>query len=341
MELSEKKLSDMLEQIPTFSQSVLRILELTGDVNCSTKELVNQIAHDPILTVKVLKLVNSAFFGLSREVTSIQQSVVYIGINTIKNLAISVAAMGALPKTNKAGLDMLHSLLTAVVAKQLAQKRRVPNTEVSSYFISGLLHDIGQIIFSQAQPEIYQEVINEAKLLEDPLHIIEQKAFNINHAEIGARLAEKWQLPTTMVQAIRNHHSPRQMSGDQDMDKSIFVANQVAKLLAKELLAKELLAKELLAKELLAKELLAKELLAKEILAKEILAKEILAKELLATDTPDETSLEEGKSPITSMEDVPVNIQGWLKIPIDQVADSLENLQAEVENAKLFIQMTD
>ena len=66
MELSEKNISNMLEKIPTFSQSVIRILDLTSDVNFSTKELVNQISHDPILTVRVLRLVNSAYFGLSR-----------------------------------------------------------------------------------------------------------------------------------------------------------------------------------------------------------------------------------------------------------------------------------
>ena len=119
MELSQENISNMLDEIPTFSQSVVRIIELTNDIDSSNKELVGQITNDPILTAKVLKLVNSAYFGLARTVDSIQHSVVYVGINTIKNLALSVAALGSLPQTNKAGLDMkdfwLHSLKTAVV----------------------------------------------------------------------------------------------------------------------------------------------------------------------------------------------------------------------------------
>lgn len=233
MELSEQNINDMLEDIPTFSQSVIRILELTADINCPTKDLVSHITHDPILTARVLKLVNSAYFGLSRKVTSIQQSVVYVGINTIKNLAVSVAAMGSLPQSNKAGLDMssfwLHSLVTAVVAKLLAEKNNVPSADVSTFFISALLHDIGEIIFSQVHPTIYEGVLEEAKKMERPLHDIEQEIFGINHAGLGALLAEKWKLPQSMADAIRYHHDPKQIGEDQILNRIVFVANQVAK----------------------------------------------------------------------------------------------------------------
>lgn len=235
MELSEKNINDMLEDIPTFSQSVIRILELTADINCPTKDLVSHITHDPILTARVLKLVNSAYFGLSRKVTSIQQSVVYVGINTIKNLAVSVAAMGSLPQSNKAGLDMssfwLHSLVTAVVAKLLAEKNDIPGAEVSTFFISALLHDIGEIVLSQAHPSIYEGVLEEAKKMERPLYEIEQEVFGLNHATVGARLAEKWKLPQAMADAIRYHHDPNQISDDQMLNRIVFVANQLAKTL--------------------------------------------------------------------------------------------------------------
>lgn len=233
MELTAENIPSMLEKIPTFSQSAIRILEITADVNCAPKDLVGQISHDPILTARVLKLVNSAYFGLSRKVESIQQSVVYVGINTIKNLAISVAAMGALPRTNEAGLDMsnfwTHSLITAVIAKLVAQKVGVARTEVSGFFISGLLHDIGQIIFSTAQPEAYAKVLKEAREMQKPLHVLEQEEFGINHAELGAMLAEKWQLPASMVCAIRQHHDPEKMADDEITGRAVFVANQISK----------------------------------------------------------------------------------------------------------------
>jgi len=291
MELSKKNISDMLEDIPIFSQSVMRILELTSDIDCSTKELVGHITHDPILTARVLRLVNSAYFGLSRKVISIQQSVVYVGINTIKNLAVSVAAMGALPQSNKAGLDMadywLHSLVTAVVAKLLAQKNNVPSADVSTFFISALLHDIGQIIFSQAHPYIYQGVLEEAKKMQVPLQDIEQEIFGIDHAELGALLAEKWKLPEMMVDAIRFHHEPDQipdsvlLSESEILNRIVFVANQVTKV------------------------------------------------------------LDGNEKEISMSSAIPSSIQSWLGGPIEKVADSLPNLEKEIESAKIFIQFSN
>ena len=283
MELSEKNISDMLEDIPTFSSSVMRILELTANVDCPTKELVGHITHDPILTGRILKLVNSAYFGLSRRVTSIQQSVVYVGINTIKNLAVSVAAMGSLPQTNKAGLDMadfwLHSLEAAVVAKLLAQKNNVAPVEVSTFFISALLHDIGKIIFSQAYPTTYVGVLEEAKKKEKPLQDIEQEVFGVNHATLGGLLAEKWKLPEPMVDAIRNHHGPHRENESGILNRVVFVANQVTKY------------------------------------------------------------IDHDYTEISMPSRIPSSIETWLGEPIEQVANSLLNLEKEIESAKVFIRM--
>jgi len=284
MELSEQSISGMLEKIPTFSQSVLRILQLTADIDCSPKDLVAQISHDPILTARVLKLVNSAYFGLSRKVDSIHQSVVYVGINTIKSLAISIAAIGSLPRTNEAGLDMSnfwsHSLETAVVSKLLAQKAGVPRTEVSAFFIGGLLHDIGQIIFSLVQPGEYREVLDEAKQMQRPLHVIEQEVFGLDHGSLGALLAEKWQLPGLMVEAIRHHHDSEQNDSEQVMNRAVFAANEVAKFIA------------------------------------------------------------EDDERISMISDMPDAIRSWLGSPFEEIADSLPNLEDEIDSAKVFIQLS-
>lgn len=284
MELSEENISKMLEDIPTFSQSVIRILELTADIDSSPKDLVAQVSHDPILTAKLLKVVNSAYFGLSRKVDSIQQSVVYVGINTIKNLAISAAAMGSLPRTNKAGLNMedfwSHSVVTAVVTKLLAEKLAVPKTDQAAYFISGLLHDIGQLIFSQAQPEAYLEILAEANKMQRPLHEIEQEVFGIDHAALGALLAERWQLSQNMVDAIRYHHEPLLDDNMAAMNWLVFVANQVSK-----------------------------------------------------TVTEDEIQ-------ISMASPLPEKILGLLETPFDELADSLPNIEEEIENAKVFVQLT-
>src|SRR5262245_9703103 len=115
MTINHDELLKLVDNMPTFPSSAHRIIELTNDMNCAPKDLVKVIEHDPILTLNVLKLVNSAYFGLAAKVTSVKHAVVYLGINTVKNLALSIAAMGALPSQNELGFNMSnfwwHSLV--------------------------------------------------------------------------------------------------------------------------------------------------------------------------------------------------------------------------------------
>src|ERR1035437_1151040 len=101
-----KDLPAMVEKMPAFTQNVLRVIELTSDINSDPKDLVEVIQCDPILMMRILKLVNSPYFGLAQKISSINHAVVYIGINTVKNLALSTAIIGVLPRTNAAGFDM-------------------------------------------------------------------------------------------------------------------------------------------------------------------------------------------------------------------------------------------
>lgn len=232
------KLEKLVDKMPAFPNSVHQILTLTSDINSSPKELVEVIEHDPILTLKVLKLVNSAYFGLSREVTSIKKAVVYIGLNTIKNVAISVAAIGVLPKKNLSGYSMddfwLHSLTTASVARLLAKSKGVSEANLSDYFVTSLLHDIGQLALAQFIPELFKKAFDKSKeesiLIQDAERII----IGEDHAEVGAMLGEKWQLPENLIHCIRHHHRMHEFDDAPILEKTIFVANQVSKLVVDE-----------------------------------------------------------------------------------------------------------
>lgn len=238
MQASTEELVKLVDGMPTFSQNVVRIMELTGDINAAPKDLVRLVEHDPILTMKVLKLVNSAYFGLSKKVTSVKQGVVYIGFNTIKNLAVSIAAMGALPRTNNAKFNMddywLHSLLTASIAKLLAQQRGFPRTEITSFFLAGLLHDIGEVVFAQFRGEQYSKVLQASAERACAVEVAEEEAFGTNHAIVGALLAERWQLAAELVECIRHHHDLSDVTEPDALTLAVFAANQAAKLHAGE-----------------------------------------------------------------------------------------------------------
>lgn len=231
----QAKLEALVEKMPAFPASVSSILKLTANPSCAPKELVGVIEHDPILTVKILKLVNSAYFGLAREITSVKQSIVYVGLNTIKNVAISIATIGVLPNKSPSGYSLEqflnHTLTTAAIARVLARRNGVDSKDLGDYFVSSLLHDIGQLMMAQLLPKGFQKV---QQLLESkPMQLFEaeKRVFGVDHAEVGALLAERWQLPPQLVDTIRFHHRLCDSPEVSQLMKTVFVANQLSKLM--------------------------------------------------------------------------------------------------------------
>ncbi len=232
MPIEHEQLIEMVDKIPAFPHSVHQVLALTASADCAPKELVSVIECDPILTLKVLKLVNSAFFGLSKEIDSVNRAVIYVGINTIKNLAISVATAGALPTSNKAGLDMNqfwnHSLSVGVIAKQLASNRDVKGSDVSSYFVAGLLHDIGKILFAYFFPMEYKDALTESYESGTPIYVAEKKLLTLNHCDVGAILAKEWHLPQELFCGMERHHQTQFSDADDIISMAIFAADQIS-----------------------------------------------------------------------------------------------------------------
>jgi putative nucleotidyltransferase with HDIG domain len=226
-----KKLTAAVDGMPAFPKSVQRVLELTRDVNSTPKDLVEVIDKDPVLTVKILKVVNSAYYSLPKQITSVGHSVVYLGFNTIKNLALSIAAIGMLPKTNEAGFDgqqyLLHSLATAAIAKQLALK--VGDADPMDCFIAGLLHDFGKVVLAQFMPAEFRQALQVSQQQGSSLHLALRATLGVDHAVVGAMLVEKWRFAPNLVDTIRYQYGPE--LADSDMIACVFAANQVSKKL--------------------------------------------------------------------------------------------------------------
>lgn len=229
-ELSQK-LTAAVDSMPAFPKSVQRILELTRDVNSTPKDLVEVIDKDPVVTVKILKVVNSSYYSLPKQITSIGHAVVYMGFNTIKNLALSIAAIGMLPKDNASGFDaqqyLLHSLATAAMAKQLAA--RVDNADPMDCFIAGLLHDFGKVVFAQMMPVEFKAALSKSQTSGAPLHETLRGEIGADHVLVGAMLVEKWRFAPHLIETIRHQH-PSDFK-DTDMIACVFGANQISKQL--------------------------------------------------------------------------------------------------------------
>ncbi|MDX8382620.1 MAG: HDOD domain-containing protein [Ghiorsea sp.] len=227
----QEKIIAMVDAMPAFPQSVHKVLNLTADINCSPKDVIQAIEHDPVMTAKMLKLVNSAFYSLPRKITSMKHAVVYIGINTVKNLALSIATVGMLPAHNKADFDMpdflLHSLATASIARKLAEMVPRQGFDAVDFFVAGLLHDFGKVVLVRSMPNEFALALAKAKDEGISLVLAEKEVMGIDHCHVGGVLGEKWKFPDGLVQAIREHH--RVDLASNVLRDCVFVSNQICK----------------------------------------------------------------------------------------------------------------
>ncbi len=229
-ELSQK-LANAVDKMPAFPKSVQRILELTRDVNCTPRDLVQVIDKDPVVTVKVLKVVNSAYYRLPKQITSISHAVVYLGFNTIKNLALGIAAIGMLPKHNEAGFDvdqyLLHSLSTAGIAKLLASQ--IDDADPMDCFIGGLLHDFGKVVLAQFLPVEFKQALTASAADGSSLHTALQQIIGADHAVVGAMLVSKWRFAPDLIDTIAHQFETDQK--DSALFACVYTANQISKRL--------------------------------------------------------------------------------------------------------------
>jgi len=218
-----------IERMHAFPASVQGILRLTRDASCAPRDLVEVIHRDPVVTIKVLRVVNSAYYSLPRPITSIDHAVVFLGFNTIKHLALSIAALSLLPTKLHPAFDarsyLFHSLATAGVARQLGQ--RFADIDAHDLFIAGLLHDFGKVVLAQVLPQPFKQALDYSLWHEVSLHHALLHITGIEQAEVGAMLLEQWHFPQHLVDALRWQYEAEQH--DSVLAMCVCAANQIAK----------------------------------------------------------------------------------------------------------------
>lgn len=229
----QKQLEQMVAQMPAFPASVQKVVQLSSEGSSSAKELVKIIEHDPIMTLKILKLLNSPYICLPRKITSVHQSIVLLGFNTIKNMALSIATLGVLPKINQSGFDtqnyLKHSLSTAAIARQLNQNFAHKDFEDSDCFVAGLLHDIGKMVYAQYSPDEFAKVIGLSESESIAVFRAERRIIGADHGLTGALLGKKWCFPQALVDCIGHHHETEKPGNE--MRDAVIAANQISKAL--------------------------------------------------------------------------------------------------------------
>ena len=212
MEKITVSIEDNMEKMSSLNYTVPKIMAVANDLNSSARDLVKVIQMDPVLTAKVLKLINSAYFMLSAEVTSLSKAIIMLGINTIKNLAISTAVANTFQFSSKCKITSegfwRYSVGAAVLSGRLARQVSLKKSEADELFVVGLLHVIGKALLVQFYPDDYNRLIDEAEKTGRKLVDLERQVFEMTHQEIGGRLGRKWQLPSPVVDGIEHYTTP-------------------------------------------------------------------------------------------------------------------------------------
>ncbi len=200
-----------IDELPTIPVVVTRLLGLLENPNVQVKELTGVISSDPALASKVLKVANSAYYGFSQEISTLDRAVALLGLNMVKSLALSIGILRNLPKTKDTehfttqGL-WLHSLAVATAAKELGYMLGRPR-EDDYLFVVGLLHDVGKIVLLHFFMDRYLEALEEIRVHENTgLFVAERQAMGFDHGEVGALVLKRWKFPMQVVQPIAVHH---------------------------------------------------------------------------------------------------------------------------------------
>jgi putative nucleotidyltransferase with HDIG domain len=223
-----------ISSMPSLPTTVAKVMEICNNPKTSPTDLDKVISLDPVLMGKVLKLINSAYYGLQNQVTSLVRAIIMLGVNTVKNLALSTAILDKL--ADKSGFRALnmegfwrHSLCVGVVAKMIARKKGVPAQRLDEFFAAGLLHDIGKIPLNNALSDEYVRAMTLADRERIPIHLAEKRAIDIDHAEAGSMIAEAWHLDGPIADAIRYHHDVALFDGkNADIVLAVAVADYYA-----------------------------------------------------------------------------------------------------------------
>ncbi|MFY9731484.1 MAG: response regulator [Candidatus Acidiferrales bacterium] len=231
--LSNKMLASTVgsvKDLPVLPRTFMALRDKLADPNASVKEVVKLVEQDISISAKILQLVNSALFGLPREISTMNTAVSYLGIDMLHNLVLSAEVFRVFENAAKLpGFSFEevheHSQLTAKIASHIP----VPAAVHSAAVVAGLLHDVGKLVLATRSPKHFARVLQGAAEEKRPLFAVEQDLMGVSHAEVGAYLLGIWGLPCPVVEAVAHRHHPERVPQETlDAVAVVHVANYLA-----------------------------------------------------------------------------------------------------------------
>ena len=206
--------------IATLPEITAKIVHTVEDPKSTAAQLHKIVAHDPALATRILKVVNSAFYGLPGQIGSVERAIVLLGLNAIKNIAVA-ASLGQLFRGVKlcegfTAKDLwTHCISVGVTARELARNMKLPIADEA--FLAGLIHDTGLIVSLQVWPDKLKQACEISKTSEKAFCDIEREIVGVDHQQLGQGLAEMWKFPRSCQLVAGFHHRPTSLSDNNRM----------------------------------------------------------------------------------------------------------------------------
>lgn len=218
-----------IEHLPVLPMVYNRITTELNKGDPAPKDIGNIVAQDVGLSANILKIVNSAYFGLARHISTPQQAVIVLGVNVIRSLVLSMHVFQSFEPTGRRlfSLRLLweHCMRTAAIARTLAQAEGLPREQIDHAYIAALLHDVGKLLLNAQCPDDCHKVYEIVRQDNRRVAEVETEVLGLTHGQVGAYLLGLWGLPGPVVHAVARHHAAEPDPGPLDMVEIVYFAN--------------------------------------------------------------------------------------------------------------------
>ena len=223
-----EEIAGAIKELPPFPSVATQALKILEDPGAAVDDVISIVEYDQSITANVLKMCNSAYYGLTREVHSLREGLVLLGNSQLKSILLAGTVVKFLGQDNK-GYDLAqgdlwkHAVATGVLARIIS--RQVNGAESPSLFTAALLHDIGKVALNSFVAEYFEQIMALVDTGSHSFLEAETEIFGTNHADIGRKIAESWDFPEDIVAAIAFHHRPEEAADNDPITRIIYLAN--------------------------------------------------------------------------------------------------------------------
>ena len=227
-----KTLVARINKLPTLPATYQKLVDCLKNPDSDLEDVANIISRDPSMSARLLKVVNSAYFGLSKPVADVARAGSLLGLDRIMALVLGqgLFAGGEAPQVRGFSLESLwsHSLATAAAAHRIAVDEKLDKDQVAAAFLAGMLHDIGKLVLAMGVPDEYARVLEQASGKPGRERELELLELQASHPDVGAYLVGLWGLPNTIAEAIAFHEDPAESIGPFSLPGIVHVADRIA-----------------------------------------------------------------------------------------------------------------